>query len=123
MVAGDRLLAALPKAETFNWRSLAVQHITSDSRKVTPGDLFVAVPGVAVDGHRFISNALQAGAVACVVEYMVPELGATPTILVPNAREAYAYLQSEFYGNPSREVILVGVTGTDGKTTTTRLLS
>ncbi|MCE5259413.1 MAG: UDP-N-acetylmuramoyl-L-alanyl-D-glutamate--2,6-diaminopimelate ligase [Chloroflexi bacterium] len=123
MITGDTLLMALPMASAHNWRSLNIQHITSDSREVMPGDLFVAIPGVAVDGHRFIADALRAGASACVVERLVPELGGTPTLVVSNAREAYGCLQAAYYGNPSREVTLIGVTGTDGKTTTTRLLS
>jgi len=123
LVSGDILLKALPAVQVYNWRLLDIEHITSDSRQVTPGDLFVAVPGVAVDGHRFIPDALRHGAVACVVERLLPELNSVPTLVVPNAREAYAFLQAAYYGNPSREVTLIGVTGTDGKTTTTRLIS
>lgn len=123
MITSDVLLAALPSAQVYNWRSLSIHNITSDSRLVGQGDLFVAIPGVAVDGHRFIAAALQAGAVACVVEHTVPELAGVPTIVVPNAREAYAYLQAAKYEFPSRQLVLIGVTGTDGKTTTVRLIS
>ncbi|MHB1355747.1 MAG: UDP-N-acetylmuramoyl-L-alanyl-D-glutamate--2,6-diaminopimelate ligase [Anaerolineae bacterium] len=123
VITSDALLAALPSAEVLNWRSLSIHNITSDSRLVSQGDLFVAIPGVAVDGHRYISAALKAGAVACVVERVVPELAGVPTIVVPNAREAYAYLQAAWYGFPSRQLVMIGVTGTDGKTTTVRLIS
>lgn len=123
MISSDALLAALPSAEVLNWRLLSINNITSDSRLVSQGDLFVAIPGVAVDGHRFITAALKAGAVACVVEHTVPELADVPTIVVPNAREAYAYLHAAWYGFPSRQLVLIGVTGTDGKTTTVRLIS
>jgi UDP-N-acetylmuramoyl-L-alanyl-D-glutamate--2,6-diaminopimelate ligase len=123
IVTSDVLLAALPDAKTHNWRSLDIRSITGDSRLVEQGDLFVAIPGVAVDGHHFIGAALQAGAVLCVVEYLVPELAGIPTIVVPSAREAYAYLQAAWYGFPSRQLVLIGVTGTDGKTTTVRMIS
>ena len=123
LITGEAILAALPWGTTYNWQPITIQHITSDSRAVGKDDLFVAIPGVAVDGHRYIAAALQAGAAACVVERLVPELADTPVIVVPNAREAYAYLQAAYYGNPSREIVLIGVTGTDGKTTTTRLIN
>jgi len=123
VVAGDILVASLPEAESHNWASLDVRHVVCDSRRVVPGDLFVAVPGVSVDGHDFIPAALTAGAVAFVVERLVPELAGLPTLIVPDAREAYAHLQAAYHGHPGRRLGVIGVTGTDGKTTTTRLIA
>ena len=80
--------------------------ICSDSRKAAPGSLFIAVKGFAVDGHDFISSALQAGASA----------------VVSADRLALAKIASTFYGNPSEKLTLVGITGTNGKTTTVTLL-
>ena len=129
MTSSSVLLAALPCAEAHAWREFDVPHITHDSRRVTPGDLFVAVPGVAVpgvvadDGHRYIPNALRAGAGAVVAERWLPELEGVPTLIVPNSREALAYLHAAAHGFPGRKLVVIGVTGTDGKTTTTRLIA
>ncbi|MBC7235800.1 MAG: UDP-N-acetylmuramoyl-L-alanyl-D-glutamate--2,6-diaminopimelate ligase [Chloroflexi bacterium] len=123
MISADLLLSALPQAQPFRWRPQSVRAVVCDSRQVQPGDLFVAIPGVNVDGHRFVPDALRAGAVAVVVERMLPELEGMPTILVPNAREAFAYLHAALRGFPAHKLRVIGVTGTDGKTTTTRLIA
>jgi UDP-N-acetylmuramoyl-L-alanyl-D-glutamate--2,6-diaminopimelate ligase len=99
--------------------------ITDDSRQVRPGYLFVAVPGVHVDGHHFISIALEAGAAAVVVEQPAAVLGlpsGLPYLRVVDARRALGWLHAAWHGFPSRRLALIGVTGTDGKTTTTNLL-
>lgn len=96
--------------------------VTSDSREVSPGMLFVAVPGVAVDGHKFIPQALAAGAAAVVCQYADAVPAGTPAFEVADSREALGRLASRFYGDPSDELKLVGVTGTNGKTTTATLL-
>lgn len=119
----DSLVNALPNAIRLNWRPLEINKITTDSRQVAPGDVFVAVPGVNVDGHRFVSAALRAGAVACIVERVAPELEGVPTVQVPNTREALAYLMAAWYDHPGRKLRVIGVTGTDGKTTTVRLVA
>lgn len=123
MISGDLLVGALPQARLLNWRPLQVRNVTCDSRLVAPGDIFVAVAGVAVDGHRFVPDALKAGAIACVVERVLPELAGLPTAVVPNAREAFAHLQAALHGFPGRKLKVIGVTGTDGKTTTVRLIA
>jgi len=123
MVALEHLARALPQAEKRRWRDLEITRVTCDSREVVSGALFVAIPGVAVDGHRFAGAALDAGAAACVVERDLPELRDTPVLVVPNAREAYAWLHAAWQGHPGRKLKVIGVTGTDGKTTTVRLIS
>lgn len=123
MVSADTLIRALPHVELRHWRSLDIHAIRNDSRTVEPGDLFVAYPGVAVDGHRYVGDALRRGAVACVVERMAPELEGAPTAIVPDAREALAWLHAAWQGFPAHQLRVIGVTGTDGKTTTTRLIA
>ena len=118
----EKLTQSLPDARRHNWRSLGVRQIQCDSRLISPGDLFVAIPGVAVDGHTFVAAALSAGAVACVVERMLPELEDVTTIVVRNTREALAYLHAAWHDHPARKLRVIGVTGTDGKTTTVRLI-
>ncbi|NLG29394.1 MAG: UDP-N-acetylmuramoyl-L-alanyl-D-glutamate--2,6-diaminopimelate ligase, partial [Chloroflexi bacterium] len=113
MTSSDWLLAALPAAQTRDWRNVEVPHIVHDSRRVGPGDLFVAVTGVAVDGHRYVPDALRAGAGVFVVERWLPELEGVPTAIVPNAREALAWLHAAALGYPARALRVIGVTGTD----------
>jgi UDP-N-acetylmuramoyl-L-alanyl-D-glutamate--2,6-diaminopimelate ligase len=94
--------------------------ICYDSRKAVPGSLFVAVEGLALDGHRFIPDALSRGAVAVVCSQ--PLTADALVVRVADSRMALAQLACRFYGQPSREMTLVGVTGTNGKTTVTYLL-
>jgi UDP-N-acetylmuramoyl-L-alanyl-D-glutamate--2,6-diaminopimelate ligase len=91
-----------------------VTDVAYDSRKVEPGALFVAIPGQQYDGHDFVTDAVARGAVAVVVERPV-EVTSVPVLQVPHAREALALLANGFYGFPSRRLLLVGVTGTNGK--------
>jgi UDP-N-acetylmuramoyl-L-alanyl-D-glutamate--2,6-diaminopimelate ligase len=95
----------------------AVTDIAFDSRAVTTGALFVAVPGIRADGHDFAAGAVAAGAAALVVERALPDVAA-PQLVVDAARPALASAAAWWYGDPSRELTVVGVTGTDGKTTT-----
>ena len=104
-----------------------ISGIAYDSREVEEGDLFVAIRGLNVDGHRFIPEAVLAGAVAVILEndiiddnYFVERNVAK--IVVPDSRKALAVVSSAFYGFPSKKLKLVGVTGTNGKTTTTHLI-
>lgn len=97
--------------------------IAFDSRLVDEGDLFVAMKGVEADGHEYIGRALEAGAAAVVYEDPAQKLTpGVPMIRVRSSRKALAVMASSFYGHPSRELSLVGVTGTNGKTTIATLL-
>ncbi|RXK87774.1 UDP-N-acetylmuramoyl-L-alanyl-D-glutamate--2,6-diaminopimelate ligase [Chlorobaculum sp. 24CR] len=102
----------------------AVTGVTCHSRAVTPGAVFVAVRGLCADGHCFIDAAIEAGALAVVCEELPAERRDSVTYLVvPDARKALAELSKAFYGNASDELMLIGVTGTNGKTTTARLIA
>ena len=100
--------------------STDVTAITHDSRAVVAGSLFCCVPGACVDGHRFAGEALAAGAVALLDERVLPVEAAQ--VVVPEARAAMAPVAAAFSGHPSRHLKVVGVTGTNGKTTTVHLL-
>jgi len=103
---------------------LAISGIAYDSRRVRPGDLFVALPGLHVDGMRFIPAAVDRGAttVLCQRWPAQDEEPTVPHLVVHDARSAMADLAAAYYGHPSDRLHLVGVTGTDGKTTTGFLL-
>jgi UDP-N-acetylmuramoyl-L-alanyl-D-glutamate--2,6-diaminopimelate ligase len=117
----ERLIAALAPGEIVARENVAVADLAYDANSVTPGSLFFAVPGTRVDGHRFAAQAVENGAVALVVEHPLEEL-AVPQLLVPDARAAMAVAADAFFGEPTRELELAGVTGTNGKTTTAYLL-
>jgi UDP-N-acetylmuramoyl-L-alanyl-D-glutamate--2,6-diaminopimelate ligase len=97
-----------------------VTGVTEDSRRVWRGSLFVAIPGEHHDGHDFVERAVEAGAAALIVERPIPGVAA-PQILVDAARPALATAAAWWYGDPSHELTVVGITGTDGKTTTAYL--
>jgi UDP-N-acetylmuramoyl-L-alanyl-D-glutamate--2,6-diaminopimelate ligase len=127
----SRLLTALAQKDAWGNLEVEIIGLTCDSRQVQPGDLFVAIKGLTADGHDFISQALERGAIAVVGERelgevkgkfpAVPSDLSFPFIRVPNSRQALAYLAAAFYGYPARQLKVVGVTGTDGKTTTVNL--
>jgi len=96
---------------------LEVQGIVSDSRQVQPGSIFVAIAGLTFDGHDYIFQAVQDGAVAVVGERADIAIS-VPYIQVVNSRKALATLSAAWYGFPARKMTIIGVTGTDGKTTT-----
>jgi len=100
---------------------ILITHISPDSRQIGPGGLFVAYAGVAVDAHRFIPQAVAAGASAVVGEQPAPDLP-IPYLRVSDARRALGVLSAAWQGFPSREMGVIGVTGTDGKTTTSNLI-
>lgn len=118
------LLRELPYARPTGGLDIPLAGIAYDSRLVKPGELFVALPGFHSDGVAFIPDALHRGAAAVVTqnpEPRVPE--GAPWVQVPDARRALTDLSAAYFGYPARQLRVVGVTGTDGKTTTTHLVS
>lgn len=119
----NKLLSAIITEQVHGDDSITVTAVECDSRRVVPGSLFVAVPGPVSDGHKFIGAAVSNGAVAVVCEKLPADLTTGVTwIQVTDAANALGLLASEWYGNPSRHLTLVGVTGTNGKTTIATLL-
>jgi UDP-N-acetylmuramoyl-L-alanyl-D-glutamate--2,6-diaminopimelate ligase len=116
----ERLVAALEPVEVLGRAKAEVRDLAYDARAVTPGALFFCVPGARADGHDFAAEAVASGAVALVVERAL-ELD-VPQLVVGDARAAMAPVADVFFGEPTRELDVVGVTGTSGKTTTTFLL-
>src|SRR5438552_7599463 len=118
----SELLAVLPEKRVIGEPPRSVSSIAADSRRVEPGGCFVAVPGFKQDGRRFIPEAVQRGAAVVVTEG--EPLSGLPVaqVLVPSVRASLARLAGAFYGHPSRQLTLVGVTGTNGKTTTSYLI-
>ena len=100
---------------------LSISGIAIDSRVVKPGDLFVAMQGGSVDGHAYVPMAIDRGAVAVVGQRYVGDLP-VPYIRVENPRQSLTYLAAAFYDWPGRKLTVIGVTGTDGKTTTCNLI-
>ena len=98
-----------------------VSGIAIDSHLVRPGSLFVAMQGASVDGHDYIAAAIQSGASAVVGDKAAGPLS-VPYIQVENSRQSLTWLAAAFYDNPGRKLTVIGVTGTDGKTTTCNLL-
>lgn len=98
-----------------------VGNLVLDSRKVEPGDIFIAIKGYKSDGHRFISQVSEKGASAAIVEKFDPEAALTQ-LLVANTRELTGILAQEFEGNPAEKLKVAGITGTNGKTTVATLI-
>ncbi|WP_279151217.1 UDP-N-acetylmuramoyl-L-alanyl-D-glutamate--2,6-diaminopimelate ligase [Muribaculum intestinale] len=123
MKALSQLLSAIPVIEVIGSDDKQITDVVSDSRRVTTGSLFVAVRGTQVDGHTFIPLLQYSGVAAIVCEELPEFLETSITyIRVANSAVALGHLASEWYDNPSRQLKLVGVTGTNGKTTTATLI-
>jgi UDP-N-acetylmuramoyl-L-alanyl-D-glutamate--2,6-diaminopimelate ligase len=117
------LLAELPVRKVTGPTDRSIAEVQYDSRRVAPGDIFVAIRGAAVDGHRFLPDVIARGASAVVVESSPLIHSTTCTeLVVDNSRAALADCANIVYRHPSRSLTLVGVTGTNGKTTTTTII-
>ena len=119
----SQLIASLPQAQVTGNASVEISDVVCDSRQVGAGTLFVAVRGVTVDAHQFIPATVKQGAVAVVCEQLPDELSTAVTyVQVPDSTVALALIAHEWWDRPSEKLKLVGVTGTNGKTTTATLL-
>jgi len=119
----QHILYQVPLVQTIGGTDKEVHALQLDSRKVQPGDLFIAIKGQQADGHQFIPMAIAAGATTILCETIPPITPEGITFLqVNNAGEALGIMAHHFYGDPSLELTLVGVTGTNGKTTIATLL-
>jgi UDP-N-acetylmuramoyl-L-alanyl-D-glutamate--2,6-diaminopimelate ligase len=117
------LLKALPEAEVQGETRLEIEGLAYDSRKVKTNGLFVAIRGHKMDGHRYIGQAVSKGARAVVLERAAADLPESVTrIQVKNTRQALSRLSSAFFGFPDRHLYMIGITGTNGKTTTSYLV-
>ncbi|MCX7919104.1 MAG: UDP-N-acetylmuramoyl-L-alanyl-D-glutamate--2,6-diaminopimelate ligase [bacterium] len=118
------LISVLPQKEFIQGNpELEILGLAHSSKEVTPGSLFICIEGYKTDGHRYAAQAIENGAVALVIN---KELAGIPEqialIKVPNTRSAEASLAAKFYGYPSQKMPVIGITGTNGKTTTTYLI-
>ena len=114
------LLVGINSAEYHAEADMEISGVNYDSRAVKRGELFVAVRGYAVDGHRFIPQAVESGAILIVCE-QAPSAD-VPYVLVPDTRLALALISKNWFGDPAARMKMIGVTGTNGKTTTTMLI-
>ncbi len=123
MIQLDHILEGIKLKETRGKLDVSVSRVVFDSRIAGKGDLFLAVPGVKSDGHSFIHEVIQKGVVAIICEKLPSAISEAVTyVQVENSAAALGITSSNFYGNPSSKIKLVGVTGTNGKTTTATLL-
>ena len=123
MVQLSDILDKLPVKSIYGNPDIRIRQIDFDSRKVESGSLFVAVRGTQVDGHRFIEAAIQKGAAAIMAEEKPNELPKEVVFIeVKNSSESLGRAACNFYGHPSKDIQLIGITGTNGKTTSVTLL-
>ena len=117
------LLDGIAVADSRGSLAIEVRGIQLDSRKVEPGDVYIARRGGTVDGHQFVSAAFQNGAVATVVEESLDAVnGSSPAGQVGDTDGAMARMAANFHGHPTRKMDVVGITGTNGKTSTAFIL-
>lgn len=110
-----KLKELLAEAENTKFADIEISNVKKDSRKVDKNDAFVCINGVTADGHRFAKSAVENGAAVVICER---DLGLENQLVVDDTRKAYALMCAAFFGNPAKKLKIVGVTGTNGKTTT-----
>lgn len=116
-----RLLDALWMYEFEGDSAISIQSVEMDSRLVKQGSLFICIEGYTTDGHEYIEQAVENGAVAIVAQKEVKQTS-VPVIYVPDTKRAMAIIANTFYGHPTKQMKLIGVTGTNGKTTVTNMI-
>ncbi|QHW35121.1 UDP-N-acetylmuramoyl-L-alanyl-D-glutamate--2,6-diaminopimelate ligase [Paenibacillus rhizovicinus] len=112
------LLQNITVTEAFQAAEMEISGISYHSQKVSQGELFICITGYSTDGHKYLGDAVRRGAAAAIVERIQPEID-VPQYVVPNSRIAMARLASAFYGHPSDKMTMIGITATNGKTSTT----
>ena len=117
----DELIEHLDYKDLINFKNVEVTGISYNSKTTKSGDIFVCLIGEYTDGHEYAKNAIENGAVALLVEHKV-EAGKIPQIVVSSTRHKIADIADRFYSSPSKGINLVGITGTNGKTTVTHLI-
>ena len=118
----NELIDILKDKEVFGDHEIDITGIAYNSNLVQPGNLFVAIPGFVTNGHKYVNEAIGKGAKAVVSEKRVETPGHVSNIIVPEARRVMAELANNFYGYPSRKLKVIGITGTNGKTTICHIL-
>ncbi|MFE4711269.1 UDP-N-acetylmuramoyl-L-alanyl-D-glutamate--2,6-diaminopimelate ligase [Paenibacillus sp. NPDC056722] len=116
----NELASCLAVSHLYGAGDIEIKNLQTDSRRVQPGDLFICLPGHTVDGHEYASQAVANGAAAIVAERRL-DLD-VPQIVVGDSRFAMSVLSNAFFGSPSSRMRMIGITGTNGKTTTTYLI-
>src|SRR5439155_16699084 len=116
----ERLIAALAPTDVVGGGALEIRELAYDAREVPPDSLFFCVPGARIDGHDLAGEAVAGGAVALVVERRLPL--EVPQLVVSSVREAMPQAAVEFFGDPTAELPVAAITGTNGKTTSAYLL-
>ena len=122
MILLKDILYKVPLKATSGDMNIPIEKVRFDSRKVSEGDLFVAVKGTQVDGHEYIRAAIEKGASAIICEHEIVRIENITIVQTENSSKALGIIASNYYGNPSSKLKLVGITGTNGKTTTVFLL-
>lgn len=117
----EKLIQSIETTAVTGNKDVEITGIAYDSRKVRPGTLFVCIKGFQSDGHLYTKSAIERGAAAIVCQDEIGELD-VPVIKVANSRKALSYLSAAWYGNPSKKMKMIGITGTNGKTTCTYLI-
>ena len=117
----DELIEHLDYKDLINFKNVEITGISYNSKTTKPGDIFVCLTGEYTDGHEYAKNAIENGAVALLVEHAV-EAGKIPQIVVSSTRHKIADIADRFYSSPSKGINLIGITGTNGKTTVTHLI-
>lgn len=117
-----KLLQSIEVIESWNKKDMDIKGIAYNSKKVGPGDLFICIKGNKTDGHKYISQAIEKGAVAIIVEdYQL--VSNIPQFRVRDSRKALAILSSTYYDHPSEKMKVIGITATNGKTSTSFMVN